>query len=374
MKVLFLTNVPSPYRVEFFNELGKYCDLTVVFEKKTSKERDKSWQNYHFDTFQGIFLKGISISTDTAFCFGLKKIIKKGNFDRIICANFSSPTGMRAISYMRKKKIPYYLESDGGVAKSGKGLKEKIKKHFISGAQGYFSTGKQHDGYYEAYGAEKECIYRYPFTSLFEKDIDKTVLSAPDKRELREKLNIKEEKVVVSVGRFSYLNGYGKGYDVLLKAAKGMDKTVGWYIVGGEPTPEFAAMKADLGLDNVHFIEFLNKERLKEYYRAADAFVLMTVGEAWGLVINEAMACGLPVITTDKCVAGVELVREGNNGYILPVGDHNGLTEKLQEIFAGDLQTEMGRRSLEFIRLYTIENMAKTHMEIFQRVLSKDGE
>ena len=125
MKVLFLTNVPSPYRVNFFNELGKYCDLTVVFEKKTSTERDKSWQNYTFENFKGVFLKGVSISTDSAFCFGLKKIIKKGNFDRIICANFSSPTGMRAISYMRRKKIPYFLESDGGVAKNGKGFNQK---------------------------------------------------------------------------------------------------------------------------------------------------------------------------------------------------------------------------------------------------------
>ena len=76
MKVLFITNVPSPYRVDFFNELGKFCDLTVTFEKRTSDERDKSWLQYKFENFKGIFLKGISLNTDTAFCFGLKKIIK----------------------------------------------------------------------------------------------------------------------------------------------------------------------------------------------------------------------------------------------------------------------------------------------------------
>ena len=78
MRVLFFTNVPSPYRVEFFNELGKLCELTVVFEKKTSNERDKSWGEYKFETFNGVFLPGISISTDSAFCFGFKKIIKEG--------------------------------------------------------------------------------------------------------------------------------------------------------------------------------------------------------------------------------------------------------------------------------------------------------
>ena len=45
MNILWLTNIPSPYRVNFFNELGKYCDLTVLFEKKASDERDKSWKS-----------------------------------------------------------------------------------------------------------------------------------------------------------------------------------------------------------------------------------------------------------------------------------------------------------------------------------------
>ena len=62
LKVLFITNVPSPYRVEFFNELGKYLNLTVIFEKSTSDERDSSWNNYAFENFEGIVLKGIKIS------------------------------------------------------------------------------------------------------------------------------------------------------------------------------------------------------------------------------------------------------------------------------------------------------------------------
>ena len=367
MKVLFLTNVPSPYRVDFFNELGKYCDLTVAFEKRTSTERDKSWQEYTFQNFKGVFLKGISLSTDTAFCFGVPKLIKQGNFDKIICANFSSPTGMRAIRYMRKKKIPYYLESDGGIAKSGKGIKERIKKYFISGANGYFSTSQQHDAYYTTYGAKENLLYRYPFTSLREKDIDEGLISWEHKKALREKLEIKEDVVLISVGRFSYLNGYGKGYDVLLNAAERMSKNVGWYIIGGEPTEGFANLQMEKGLTNVHFIKFLNKERLKEYYHAADIFVLMSIGEAWGLVINEAMACGLPVITTDKCVAGLELIEQDKNGFILPVGDEDGLITSLRKILKDNAQNEMGVYSLKKIKPYTIENMAQTHLEILKK-------
>ena len=367
-----MTNVPSPYRVNFFNELGKECDLTVTFEKKNSDERGDTWGNYKFENFKGVFLKGVSISTDTAICFDIKKVIKKGKFDRIICANFTSPTGMIAIEYMRKKRIPYYLESDGGIAKDGKGFKEKIKKHFIFGAEGYFSTSMLHDGYYTAYGAPKMKLIRYPFTSLYEKDISDNIPTKEEKISLRGKLGITEEKVVISVGRFSYLNGYGKGYDVLLRAAKKLDENIGWYIVGGQPTEEFVQLTKESGLKNIHYIDFKGKEELKEYYKASDLFVLMTVSDVWGLVVNEAMSNGLPVITTDKCVAGVELVKEGENGFILPVGDDEGLAKKVETFFADESKAEeMAKNALETIRPYTIENMANTHVQVFEKLAKK---
>ena len=71
MRILFITNVPSPYRVDFFNELGKSCELTVLFEKSFSAERDDSWKQQNFINFNGIILKGKSIGTDKALCFDI---------------------------------------------------------------------------------------------------------------------------------------------------------------------------------------------------------------------------------------------------------------------------------------------------------------
>ena len=53
-KVLFSTNVPSPYRMDFFNELGKYCDLTVCFERKTASDRDGKWKGKAPETFKAV--------------------------------------------------------------------------------------------------------------------------------------------------------------------------------------------------------------------------------------------------------------------------------------------------------------------------------
>ena len=58
MKVLFMANIPSPYRVDFFNELGKYCDLTVTFEGETATDRDKKWKAAEYKNFKAHFMKG----------------------------------------------------------------------------------------------------------------------------------------------------------------------------------------------------------------------------------------------------------------------------------------------------------------------------
>ena len=63
-----------------------------------------------------------------------------------------------------------------------------------------------------------------------------------------------------------------------------------------------------LNLKNVYFIPFQNSDIIELYFKAADLFVFPTREDIWGLVINEAMANALPIITTDRCVAGLELI------------------------------------------------------------------
>ena len=94
-------------------------------------------------------------------------------------------------------------------------------------------------------------------------------------------------------------------------------------------------------------------------------FILWVFGsDVWGLVINEAMAQGLPVITTDQCVAGLELVENGINGYIVPVSDNEALVTAINTVLGEDYR-KMGQAALEKIRPYTMENMVKAHVEIF---------
>ena len=244
-------------------------------------------------------------------------------------------------------------------------MKEKFKKHIISGEKLYLSTTATGDNYFLTYGAKKQNIVKYPFTSLYKKDILMAVPTKQDKLEIREKLDVVEERIILSVGQFIHR----KGYDILLNVCKDVDNAVGIYIIGGTPTEEYIKLKQHLKLDNVHFIGFKSKEDIREYYKMADLFVLSTREDTWGLVINEAMAYGLPVITTDRCIAGLELVQDNENGFIVPVGDEKTLAEKINYIMNdSELREKMSQKSLSKVQWYTFENMAKRHIEALTNI------
>lgn len=362
MKILIITNIPSPYRVDFFNELGKQCDLTVLFEKPASKERDKRWSAEEYKYFKGIILKGVSTATDKALCFNVIKYINK-DYDHIIVCNMATPTGMFAIAYMKLLRMKYIIEGDGAFPREASGIKGKVKKFLMKGAKAYFSTAEMHDKYYLAYGANKNLIYRYPFSSIRQESILREPLDISKKIELKVKKNIQENKVIVTVGQFIHR----KGFDILLQTCQGINPDIGVYIVGGKPTDEYIYIVKKLKLNNVHFIDFMGKEKLLEIFKCADLFVLPSREDIWGLVVNEAMACGLPVITSDRCIAGLELVGDGVNGYIVPVEDNNSLAEKINAVLSDENKCRaMGSCSLDIINAYTIENMAHSHINILK--------
>jgi len=362
-RLLFLTNIPSPYRVKFFEELGKSYDVTALFHDdcRNHTGRTNNWFGTGDGSFHQVQLtKQILSRGEDSLCLDVIDWLKKP-FDEIIICGYSSPTVMLAIAYLRMKRIPFWMEVDGGLIREDSSLKYHLKKFLVSSAAGWFSSGKKTTEYLLHYGAEEEHIHCYPFSSLQKSDILECAVTAEEKAALRKKLGIEEKNVVLSIGQFIHR----KGFDILLQAAESLDRDIGVYIVGGQPTEEYLQMQREYSLENVHFVGFLKKEALAEYYRAADVFVLPTREDIWGLVINEAMAYGLPVITTDRCVAGLELVEDGVNGYIVPTENTHALTEAIQKVFTADAH-RMGTASLERIQPYTIENMAKTHAEILK--------
>lgn len=358
MKVFYYCNFPSPYYIGFLNELGKKCELTAVFERGDSSERDSSWKSYSAPNIKKIIiLHGIHIKADMAFCPQITSIIRKEKFDSYILHDPASPTGMWLIWYMKLHKIPFILQSEGGFRGDGKtGIKEKYKRALMSGAQLYLSPMSIEREYFISYGASKDTLRWYPFASFYRSDVLEKPLSFDERMRLRNDLGVKENKVVVSVGRIIP----SKGYDVLIEAVKDMEREIGIYIISGNATDELQQLIDSYSLPNVHFVQFMPKEKLWRYYQMADLLALPTRIDTWGLFVNEAMANGLPVITTKKCIAGLELIEDGENGYLIDVDDVTALRERIEEVLNDPiLRNQMAINNISKIKNYTFEDQAE---------------
>lgn len=361
-RVLFITNYPSPYRVCFYDELAKYMDVTVLFSDRIEdkKHRSAEWFISGEGRFKAVQLKKrVATIGGRDLCLDVISWLKQ-KWDAIIVCGYAYPTIVLAMIYMRLHRIPFYMEVDGGLIRETSGPRLWLKKLLVSQADAWISSGKQTTAYLVHYGAKEDAMHLYPFTSLWEKEIASRVPDEEEKVQLRKKLDMPEKKIVLYVGRYDPK----KGMEDLLHASPEIDADAGIYFVGGAAEETHQMFCKEKGLTNVHFVGFKKKDALEAYYRAADLLVLPTWSDVWGLVINEAMAHGLPVITTEQCVAGMELVENGVNGYIIPARDQEALAAAVNRVLAADYR-KMGEASLEKIRPYTIENMAKAHVEIF---------
>lgn len=377
--VLYLTNIPSPYMIGYLNELNKYVTLEVVFEKGADSSRPDSWnKSIKGCAFKYTILNGKAISAkvygdvvgsapdDKAVSFGVIKYLKK-SYDLIIVANPCTPTGIIAITYMRLKNIAYTIQSEGGIPGEGNGFKEKFKYYLMSKAKYYFSTCAMDDSYFYKYGAKKNEIKRYPFASVSEKDLPNKIPAKEERNRMKNELGITSKWFILTVGRSVPV----KGFDVLLNCIKHIEEsdiTIGF--IGGECITEYQQIINHNDITNVFFKDNVSFEILTKYYIAADIFVLPTRSDTWGLVVNEAMAFGLPVITTDRCVAGNALIENGINGYIVPSENSSAIAEKINYLLEKEeLLKSMSFNNFNVIRSWTFEEMGRVMEKNIKEIL-----
>lgn len=360
MKVLYLTGIPAPYRVDLFNEMGKMMDLTVYFLGTSQSFRDKDWQSSHIKNFKGIFLseKEYNNSLNIKTLKELRKHRKE--YDLIVIHGYSNLSQTLSLFYLYRTDSKVLIEVDGGLIRDESKIKYRLKRFILSKADGWLSTGQKTTEYLRYYGAKEDKIYLYPFTSLYTSEILDTIPSKEEKDSFRKKLNMKGDYVVLSVGRVVP----GKGFDILIQSTDYYPDNTDLYIVGGEVTDELKPLMKER--QNVHFIPFLRKEELEDYYYAADVFVFPTRSDVWGLVINEAFSKGLPVISSDQSVAAIEMLKKG---IVVPSEDIQAFGKETRALLLDEKQrTMLAEYALDISKEYTIEKSAVTHMEIFNYV------
>lgn len=364
-KILFLTNIPAPYTIDFFNELGKNFELTVVFEGKNSAERDQSWERFNATSFKFSIIEENKNVNVFRFPAGIKRILNEKKYDFYIVGNYSSFTGMAAIKWLRRKKYPYAIHADGGIVGEDSFLRYHVKRHFIRNAGLYFSSGHITTEYFTHYGARRRRVFEYPFSSVRLNQIRQDM----DNVKFREKIGLPiDKRIIVSVGQIIPR----KGFDVLIKAISLVKTDIMLYIIGGAATPDLEALVDKLKLNNVEFIEFLPFATILDYMAAADLFVLLTREDVWGLVINEAFSMGTPIVSTDKCVAAVEMIENGENGYIVESENPRSAAERINFLLNNEyLCQRIKKNNIQKAKEYTIETMSETYSRIINAFLEQ---
>jgi glycosyltransferase involved in cell wall biosynthesis len=365
MRVMYLTNIPSPYRMAFWEVLGTQCDLTVVFEDVNEKNR--YWEVEPGKNFKSVFLNGFSFATEFHINYGLISHIKKFKYDVIVISGYNSPTDMRAINYLLKNDIPFIFSADGGFPKADEShFRKEIKHHFLAGAALNMSSGTMCDKYFKSYGVKEENIRRYNFSSITSADLEVPISIPARANTIKRKYGLKE-KVVIGVGQFIPR----KGFDILLDVWGHVNlKDTSLVLVGGGPDRKlYERIIRENDLQNVILIDFIPKAKLFELYRISDLFVFPTRYDIWGLTLGEAMACGLPVISSANAAATYDLVLDGENGYIESLESSVSWARRIEELVLDENKNKsFGRKSIEIMRSYTIEHMVDDYMAAFREI------
>jgi glycosyltransferase involved in cell wall biosynthesis len=122
--------------------------------------------------------------------------------------------------------------------------------------------------------------------------------------------------------------------------------------------------------DRIRHFKDVNDEELSEYYRLADIFVLPTLYEGLPLVLLEAAAYGLPIITTD-ITDNSQIVKNGKNGYLVPTRNAPAIADAVVRIYENKLVSKMSRESKELAQHYDWSNAARKALNKYEEILAK---
>ena len=232
-------------------------------------------------------------------------------------------------------------------------------------------VGQNSRAYFEAHGLSDDQLTWVPHAVENARFAD-----APDAeakaQAWREETGIPDDAPVVL---FAGKLGEKKAPDVLLDAFLHLENEEAHLAVVGSGPMEEALRDEAKDHPRAHFLGFQNQSRMPVVYRLGDVFVLPSrgPGETWGLAVNEAMACGRPVVVTEKVGCAPDLVDDAN-GRVVPPEEAGALADALDELLADrDRLRALGRRSAERIRYWSISAAADRTVEAVRSAVGVEG-
>lgn len=361
-RLVILTEIISPYRIPLFNALVQHeeVDLHVIFLAET----DPTLRDWHVYKNEIQFSYEVLPSWRKRFGRynwllnrGVGHALSKSAPDLILCGGYNYVASWQSLIWARVHKIPFILwsESNAKDLRRGHILVELLKSAFLRKCNGFVVPGQPAQEYLQNEKNIKEGLI---FTAPNAVDNDLFAASAAvarrDAAGRRESLGLPERyflfvgRLVREKGVFELLSAYAK-LDASLRRRVGL-VFVGDGVCRGPLEEEAASISPGV----VRFAGFAQREQLAIFYALAEMLVLPTYADTWGLVVNEAMACGLPVILSRAAGCAADLLKENWNGLLVPPRDVASLTAAMRYLAdKPELCATMGANSSRHILHYS---------------------
>lgn len=368
MKYLIITDTPTPWREKVyenvFNCFGN--EFHVVYCRL--KEDRRLWK-FPLGKYPKTFLKGASVNGRNGkqrfINFGIIPFLLKHKPEVVVWFSFQ-PTIILALILCKLIKIKLaclsdtWLERDNDIS--------WIQKFGRKIAYNYFSDA--------FIGVSKQTLKMYKFYNNNVKN-DQLYLSAlcADNKyfnQFMERKKIFKKYDLMFSGRIVDLKNPLFFAKVAAKVKERMGHCKVLIIGDGDEKLKYSMVsifhKYDIDYD---FPGYIAHSVLPQYYSMAKILLLPTSGDCWGVVINEAMIAGLPVITTNMTAAAGELVLDGFNGYVLPL-DVEQWAEKITNLLrAPEVLKTFSDRAKETVNGFNFENASKGIIDAFDYLFNK---
>ena len=349
-RIGFLVSHPIQYYTPFFRELAQRCDLTVYFaHRQDAIGQGQAGYGVAFDWdidllsgYESRFLTNVARVPSTQSFAGcntpeIADRIAEGRFDAFVVPGWSLRAYWQAVRACRRARVPVMVRGDSQLAGQRGGAAGRVKgvvfPHLLKQFDACLYVGQRNREYLEHYGVPAGRLFFSPHcidNDAFKRGSDAARGSggpcAPGGR-----------RRVLFVGR-------------LVESKRPLDvvQAVARLVAAGMPLEVVVAGAGELsgrmeeaaragGLD-ARFLGFVNQSRLPSVYASSDVVVLpSTAVETWGLVVNEAMACGVPAVVSDAVGCGPDLIEPGVTGAVAPLDDVPALSTAIASVLALDI-------------------------------------
>jgi 1,2-diacylglycerol 3-alpha-glucosyltransferase len=362
-RLVILTEIISPYRIPLFNALARDANIEphVIFLSENDPGL-RQWRVYKDEIkFSYEILPSWRIrfgSRTLLLNRGLGRALSAAAPDAILCGGYNYVASWQLLIWAESQRVPVLLwsESHEHELRRGRPFVEFLKNKFLQRCAGFVVPGRAAREYLRMHRIRDEIIFTAPNAvdnDLFSVAAAEAVKNASA---LRRELKL-PDRYFLFVGRLVREKGVFELLAAYAKLDERLRKEFGLVFAGdGECRKELEEHAGLLTTGAVRFAGFVHREQLATYYALAEMLILPTYTDTWGLVVNEAMACGLPIILSEVAGCAPDLLQENWNGLLVRPTDESSLAAAMESLAnQHNARAKMRENSLQRISQYSAE-------------------